>query len=198
MAQFIPELRHFCRNPRCRSKLPAPVSNPREAFCVRGCHSSFYRKRCLVCEEPLQRKREDQKICRKAKCRSTWRARSGFSRYLPSSDAKLASKTLDFIDSKTALKPDRAPVWRVAAAGAPITANSYHCATVGADEAIAAADRINAAHWRSARAGERGYRKPVAPAVELPPIAMPPVTTIAVSSEEIPAFLRRVPLAAAA
>jgi hypothetical protein len=25
--------------------------------------------RCLVCEGPIKRKREDQKVCRKAKCR---------------------------------------------------------------------------------------------------------------------------------
>ena len=27
----------FCRNPKCRSKLKTQVSNPREAFCARGC-----------------------------------------------------------------------------------------------------------------------------------------------------------------
>jgi hypothetical protein len=45
MTEFIEELRHYCRNPRCRSKLPNPIANPREAFCARGCHGSFYRKR---------------------------------------------------------------------------------------------------------------------------------------------------------
>src|SRR6516225_7835340 len=53
MTEFVAELRHYCRNPRCRSKLPQPVANPREAFCARGCHSSFYLKRCLVCEGPM-------------------------------------------------------------------------------------------------------------------------------------------------
>jgi hypothetical protein len=28
----------------------APVANEREAFCAKGCHSSFYRKRCVVCD----------------------------------------------------------------------------------------------------------------------------------------------------
>jgi hypothetical protein len=28
-AQFHEEIRHYCRNPKCRSKLPSPVSNPR-------------------------------------------------------------------------------------------------------------------------------------------------------------------------
>jgi hypothetical protein len=76
-------LRHMCRSPRCRSKLPAPVSNPREAFCTRGCHSSFYRKRCLVCEQPMERKTEHQLICGKRACRNALQAREGFGRYLP-------------------------------------------------------------------------------------------------------------------
>src|SRR5262245_62588606 len=45
------ELRHYCRNLKCRSKLPAPIEYVRKAFCCRGCHSSFYRTRCLVCEK---------------------------------------------------------------------------------------------------------------------------------------------------
>ena len=54
--------RHYCRNPRCRSKLPAPVENEHRAFCARGCFESFYRSRCLVCEEPMRRKRESQRL----------------------------------------------------------------------------------------------------------------------------------------
>jgi hypothetical protein len=54
--------RHYCRNPRCRSKLPAPVENDHHAFCCRGCHSSFYWSRCLVCEEPIRRKSERQRF----------------------------------------------------------------------------------------------------------------------------------------
>ena len=45
------ELRHYCRNLKCRSKLPAPIENVRKAFCCRGCHSAFYRTRCVVCEK---------------------------------------------------------------------------------------------------------------------------------------------------
>ena len=63
-------MRSICRNPKCRSKLPAQVSNPREAFCARGCHSGFYRRRCLVCEEPMERKTEQQPICGKCPCRN--------------------------------------------------------------------------------------------------------------------------------
>src|SRR6516165_10430663 len=81
MTEFTKDVRRYCRNPRCRSKLPLPAFNSREAFCARGCHTAFYRRRCLVCERPIERSRDDQKICRKAKCRSAWRARTGFGRY---------------------------------------------------------------------------------------------------------------------
>jgi hypothetical protein len=48
-------LRHRCRNPCCRSKLPAPVENEHRAFCTRGCYESFYRSRCRVCERDLRK-----------------------------------------------------------------------------------------------------------------------------------------------
>jgi hypothetical protein len=120
-------MRHYCRNLRCRSKLPAPVSNPREAFCARGCHSSFYLHRCLVCEGPLERKNETQKVCRKSKCRSSFRRCFDGGRYLPSSSARDGEKTLDSIDSKPALKAGRA--WRIIA-GPELTPTQLHCATV--------------------------------------------------------------------
>jgi hypothetical protein len=55
-------LRYRCRNPHCRMKLPEPVENEHHAFCTPGCHASFYRSRCLVCEEPLRRKGDRQKF----------------------------------------------------------------------------------------------------------------------------------------
>ena len=62
------ELRHRCRNQRCRSKLPEPVDNPHRAFCTRGCYESFYRTRCRVCETDLRKtgKRGDanRRFCR--------------------------------------------------------------------------------------------------------------------------------------
>jgi hypothetical protein len=54
--------RHYCRNPRCRTKLRTPVENEHHAFCAKGCFESFYRSRCRVCEDPLRRKRENQKL----------------------------------------------------------------------------------------------------------------------------------------
>lgn len=108
----------------------------------------------------MERKTERQLICGKHSCQAALRAGFGGGRYWSSSVAVSPSKTADFIGSKTAPKPDRTPLWRVAAAGTPIAANQYHCAAVGADEALVAADRINAAHWRAAKGGECGYRKP--------------------------------------
>jgi hypothetical protein len=158
MTEFEQDLRHKCRNPRCRMNLPAPVSNPREAFCTRGCHTSFYLHRCLVCEGPLERKREAQKVCRKAQCRSAWQGKGGFGRYVASSPANKAQETPNACGSAGASKPVERPLWRLAAAGAPVSANAYHCAIVGADFAMVEADRSNAAHWRAAAKGERGYR----------------------------------------
>jgi hypothetical protein len=66
-------LRHYCRNQKhCRSKLTDPVDNERLAFCSPGCHASFYRNRCLVCEKDLPKGRADRKLCKRAKCRSEY------------------------------------------------------------------------------------------------------------------------------
>jgi hypothetical protein len=74
VTKFKQELRKMCRNPKCRSKLAAPVSNEHEAFCTRGCHSSFYRSRCLVCEDKMERKTENQLLCGKRKCQNAIRS----------------------------------------------------------------------------------------------------------------------------
>jgi hypothetical protein len=42
--------------------LPAPTENLRRAFCTRTCHARFYRSRCLVCEDEMQRKQENQRF----------------------------------------------------------------------------------------------------------------------------------------
>ena len=68
-----PELtgvRHYCRNPRCRSKLPAPIEIRNYAFCTRACHSSFYRHRCVVCE---RHKRSEKAGTCGRKCRAEQR-----------------------------------------------------------------------------------------------------------------------------
>lgn len=222
MTEFTDEtLRCYCRNPRCRSKLPTAVSNAREAFCTRGCYSSFYLHHCVACEGPIARKRDDQKVCRKAKCRNAWRAGSCFGRYA-TSDAKLASKTPDFIDPKTPPKPDRA--WHIVA-GPELSRSALHCATVpdgkdrqwngGEYERIEAKNRA-ALRAHFAKLAKHclipphhppvnvlgGYRFPGAPVVDLAPITrsfLPRANDNAVSHDgslDIPAFLRRTSLKA--
>jgi hypothetical protein len=205
------EMRHYCRNPHCRAKLTAPVSNPRDAFCTRGCYQSFYLHRCFVCEGPIQQpKRGRRLICKKAKCRNAWRANSGFGRYHPSPDAKLISKEANFAGAKEPLKPDR--LWHILA-GPEMSGSAFHCAVVRVEEAVEAINRTNFKRWReaNAKAEEKtlikrhhppvnvlgGYKHPGASFVDLAPSK---VTTSevrrakAVFSDDpldIPNFLRR-------
>jgi hypothetical protein len=65
-------LRHYCRNPRCRSKLVEPVDNERRAFCTPGCHTTFYRNRCVVCEKALPKGPANRKTCKRASCRNEY------------------------------------------------------------------------------------------------------------------------------
>jgi hypothetical protein len=64
--------RHYCRNPRCRSKLADPVDNERRAFCTPGCHTTFYRNRCVVCEKALLKGPANRKTCKRASCRNEY------------------------------------------------------------------------------------------------------------------------------
>jgi len=145
-------LRHHCRNPQCRAKLAAPVSN-REAFCSRGCHAAFFRSRCRVCEKPIEQPAGGgtRLICNRAKCKSACRAGFDLGRYPTLKNVKSIQEVPVNKGPKVGVSDDRASSWRVIAAGAPISANHYHCATVAAAAAIAAADRSNAAHWARSR-----------------------------------------------
>jgi hypothetical protein len=69
----LPTFRTYCRNPKCRGKLKISVESERDAFCCRGCFTAFYRRRCLVCEQLFDRKTENQRVCRRAKCHSEFR-----------------------------------------------------------------------------------------------------------------------------
>jgi hypothetical protein len=150
-----------CRCRQCHARLSTPTSNAREAFCSRGCHTRFYRTHCRVCEEPIEQPARGTRLtCNKAKCKNVWRTRTGFDpgRYPTFNAVKSFSERPINKGPKVGVDDDRASSWRVAAAGAPISANQYHCATVGAADAIAGVARTNAAHWRAAKAGRRGYR----------------------------------------
>jgi hypothetical protein len=176
------EVRHYCRNPRCGSKLPAPVSNSREAFCTRGCYNSFHLSRCLICEGRIEQpKRGKRLICKKVKCRSALRSNSCLGRYHPSSAAKSISHETDFIGVKEPLTPQRP--WRIVA-GPELSPSAFRCAVLGGEEAVEAINRTNLKHWRVANAKaekktliERyhppvnvlgGYKYPGAPVVDLP------------------------------
>lgn len=88
----------------------------------------------------------------------------------------------------------------VIAAGTPITAGAYHGAVVGARDALAEADRVNAAHWKAANEGKYGYRRPdVMPATTTPMLtpskpAVPHQPQLIPDDLTIPAFLLRRPL----
>jgi hypothetical protein len=81
MTDFVQQFRFYCRNPRCRMRLKQPVENPWEAFCTSGCHASFYRRRCVVCEGEMVRKTEHQRVCGKRRCRNALKASDGLGRY---------------------------------------------------------------------------------------------------------------------
>jgi hypothetical protein len=76
------EVRHRCRNPKCRLKLKSPTANFRDAFCCAGCHTSYYRHRCLACEREMARNAEHQKVCYRAECKTAWRQKTVISRFL--------------------------------------------------------------------------------------------------------------------
>jgi hypothetical protein len=110
MTEFTEKLRYRCRNPRCRSKLPAPVANEREAFCCRGRYDSFYLHRCRVCEGPIEQGRGQQRlICKKAKCKSVWRSKAGFGRFLTNdpSDVSIGFGKPDFVGVKSLIRTDQ-------------------------------------------------------------------------------------------
>jgi len=160
--------RHYCRNPRCRSKLSAPVPHRRDAFCTKGCHSSFYLRRCLVCERELPTgRRSDAKLCRMPKCRSSYRRNPAIFEFrgLGTGTANLGSKTPDFIDPKPPLKPDRP--WHIVA-GPKLSASAFHCATVGAEQERRRRSS-NAIFQRHVPPLNvlGGYRFPDAPAIDL-------------------------------
>jgi hypothetical protein len=120
------ELRHRCRNPRCRSKLPVPVSNEREAFCARGCYNAFYRTHCRVCEAAIEQPQRGERIlCKRPKCRTAWDAKSGFGRYAPFGAESIAEVPAN----QALLSAPKARNWRIIA-GPALTASQLHCATV--------------------------------------------------------------------
>ena len=129
-------MRKMCRNPKCRSRLPAPVSNEREAFCCRGCYQSFYLHRCRNCEQALPKtegKGRPRVICKKAKCKNTWGAGESFGKYANSADRYPVSKNPEKCSESAAnagTKPVKAAPWWRIVAGPALTPSQFHAPTV--------------------------------------------------------------------
>jgi hypothetical protein len=130
-------VRRRCR--KCKGKLPDPTSNEREAFCTRGCYEQFYRKRCRVCECGIEQKGGQQRfICKKAECKSAWRQKVGFGRFLkaetlnPSRTSFAANISSEVPVPQRVLEPSKEggrAQWRVIA-GPALSANEFQAATV--------------------------------------------------------------------
>jgi len=192
MTEFTQTLRHYCRNPRCRSKLPSPASDPRKAFCTRGCHSSFYLKRCLVCENDKPAgSTARRKLCRRPKCEGRYRKNSAHYSFLGADTASAANvpRSAQSTGIKSADFDDR-PCYIVA--GPKITACVYHCATLPVDPDIAARARVN--DWDRIRK-EIAWSKPRPPApADLQSDWHPCGPSVPVADDlSIPAFLKREP-----
>jgi hypothetical protein len=127
----IDTARRMCRNPRCRSKLPTPTENIYSAFCAKGCFTSFFRHRCLVCEKPMVRKTEAQQLCGKPRCNSafkTLKAHFALGKYHPSTIAVSEARNPHEMGTSLRLKTGRG--WRIVA-GPELTERELHLATVG-------------------------------------------------------------------
>jgi hypothetical protein len=172
--------------------LPSPASDPRKAFCTRGCHSSFYLKRCLVCENDKPVASTARRIvCRRPKCEGRYRKNSAHYSFLGADTASAANvprsaqstgiKSADF---------DARPCYIVA--GPKITAAVYHCATLPVDPDIAARAR----DWGRIRK-EIAWSKPRPPAPkEMQSDWRPCSPSVPVADDlSIPDFLKREPAA---
>jgi hypothetical protein len=197
MTEFTQTLRHYCRNPRCRSKLPLPASDPRKAFCTRGCHSSFYLKRCIVCENDKPAgSTARRKLCRRPKCEGRYRKNSAHYSFLGADTASAANASRNPIKSgiKSADFDDRP--WHIIA-GSPISACVYHGAAQPLDADTA--NRIYAANnWDRIRreiAWCRAARPPIPVAVTTQSRCEPCVPSVPVTDLSIPDFLKREPAA---
>jgi hypothetical protein len=188
-------LRHHCRNPRCRMKLKEPVENLQKAFCTRGCHSSFYLKRCIVCENDKPAgSTVRRKLCRRPKCEGRYRKNSAHYSFLgaDTTSAANAPRGAQSTGLKSAGLDDRP--WHIVA-GPKITAAIYHCATLPVDPDKAA--RVNAANDRDRIRKESAWSKPRPPAPNEMQSHWKPCSPSVVVADDlsIPDLLKREPAA---
>jgi hypothetical protein len=148
MTEFVETaMRRVCRNPKCRSKLPTPVSNAREAFCSLapdGCRDRFYRLRCYICEEK-KTGRLDARTCGRRKCKNALR------RLGPIKDTSTVKIALGKPIKSGIPEGDKsAPRWTVVAG--EISPNALHCTSVpdgpGCEWKEGKFERIEAANRR--------------------------------------------------
>jgi hypothetical protein len=125
--------RHYCRNLRCRSKLPTPIDNPHKAFCVRGCHAQFYRRRCVVCEKVLADGPSNRRLCKSARCRNEYRRFHHVYEYTsaaPGGASQSVERPQRSADKSGINVGDlRSRPWRIVAGATP-SPSTLHCATV--------------------------------------------------------------------
>jgi hypothetical protein len=194
MTEFAEDLRHRCRNTRCRMKLTAPVVNPHKAFCTRGCHSSFYLKRCLVCENDKPAgSTARRKLCRRPKCEGRYRKNNAHYSFLGADTASAANVSRSAQSTGIKSAGLNARPWHIVA-GSKISAAVYHCATLPVDPDIAARARVN--DWGRIRK-EITWSKPRPPAPkEMQSDWRPCSPSVAVADDlSIPDFLKREPAA---
>jgi hypothetical protein len=167
--QFGQVLRHRCRNPRCRMKLKVPVENPHKAFCTPGCYSSFYLKRCLVCEKAKPSGRSDRRFCRKPSCRNQYHRNPvlydlGEPKTGPSTGpAHLALKSPIKSRAFSGLEPDRP--YRIVA-GPALSESAFRAATIPLDsELVTRLTRLHKEYYRAAAA--KALIKPTDPPINI-------------------------------
>ena len=191
MTEFAQHLRHYCRNPHCRTKLAEPTDIAK-AFCTPGCHSSFYRSRCIVCEQPIERKTERQRVCGKSRCHKAFRRRCVPKGHQPPTSVTNAIKSPIKSGIKSDDFGDRTPH---VVAGPKITACVYHCAALPVD--VDTARRINVVNnWDRIRK-EISWSKPRPPAPKEVQSDWKPCSPSVPVAEDliIPDFLKREPAA---
>ncbi len=162
MTDFAEKRRYYCRNDKCRTKLPAAVANKHEAFCCRGCYESFHLHRCRVCEKTLEDKYRKSKpgvdgimrfrkvansapTCGSKGCKEAWRKKAvlgrfslpkGSSGYQGSQKANLCKETAaaeGLFSASKAISPGKR--W-VVIAGPEITPDQMRGATVPDGEIV--------------------------------------------------------------
>src|SRR6516165_6212664 len=165
-------------------------THPHQAFCT-PCHSSFYLKRCLVCENDKPAgSTARRKLCRRPKCEGRYRKNSAHYSFLGADTASAANapRSAQSTGIKSAGLDDRPP--RVVA-GPKITACVYHCAALPTD--VDTARRVNAANDLVRIRKEIAWSKPRPPAPkEMQSDWRPRSPSVPVADDlSIPDFLKR-------